>query len=134
MTRINVVPPAELHRKHLLAEYRELPRVFDLARKWAKRVNAWEYTGPYREIPDHYVLGKGHVLFFYDKLLFLSWRFVHLVNECEQRGYSVQFTANPRVRWESRTPSHLWNDWEPTPEALRINRARIADRLSTMQA
>ena len=31
MTRINCVPVEELHQKHLVAEYRELPRVFRLA-------------------------------------------------------------------------------------------------------
>ena len=32
MTRINVVPPRLLLDEHLLAEYRELPRVFALAK------------------------------------------------------------------------------------------------------
>lgn len=30
MTRINLADPSTLHSKHLLAEYRELPRVFKL--------------------------------------------------------------------------------------------------------
>ena len=54
MTRINCIPVEELHDKHLLAEYRELPRVFSLARGDA-------------DIPDTYRMGKGHVTFFYDK-------------------------------------------------------------------
>jgi deoxyribonuclease (pyrimidine dimer) len=37
MTRINVVPPRELTRQHLIAEYRELPRVFGLVKKAAAR-------------------------------------------------------------------------------------------------
>jgi len=33
MTRINCIPVTELHNKHLVAEYRELPRIFKLARR-----------------------------------------------------------------------------------------------------
>lgn len=35
MTRINVVPVTELTDKHLLAEYRELPRIFGASKKMA---------------------------------------------------------------------------------------------------
>ncbi|MBP7000765.1 pyrimidine dimer DNA glycosylase/endonuclease V [Amaricoccus sp.] len=37
MTRINVVPPEELSRAHLVAEYRELPRVFGMVRAMIAR-------------------------------------------------------------------------------------------------
>lgn len=37
MTRINLVDPSTLHTKHLIAEYRELPRVFALAEAAAFR-------------------------------------------------------------------------------------------------
>lgn len=33
MTRINVVPVESLYYKHLVAEYREIPRCFSLAHK-----------------------------------------------------------------------------------------------------
>lgn len=127
MTRINVVPVTELTDKHLLAEYRELPRVFGAAKKWHER--HLPFGGDTRDLPQEYVLGKGHVKFFYDKLLFLSWRFIRLVNECERRGFNVKFTQNPRVDWEPVIPPYLWNDYTPTPEALRINRERINTRL-----
>lgn len=39
MTRINLIPPSELHYKHLVAEYRELPRVFGLVRR--AQANGW---------------------------------------------------------------------------------------------
>lgn len=55
MTRINCVPVEELTDKHLLAEYRELPRIFNLARA-------------VEDAPTEYVLGTGHMKFFYDKL------------------------------------------------------------------
>ncbi len=37
MTRINCVPVEELSGPHLVAEYRELPRVFALAQRAATR-------------------------------------------------------------------------------------------------
>lgn len=131
MTRINVVPVTELHNKHLLAEYRELPRLYELSRKWSKRVNARRYKGPYREIPTQYRLGKGHVLFFYDKLGYIARRHRELYDECRRRGYRVNFA--PQTRQTSWAPEHLMNDYDPTAEALRINRERIAERLATMR-
>lgn len=37
MTRINLIPPAQLSDQHLLAEYRELPRIFTMAHEAALR-------------------------------------------------------------------------------------------------
>ena len=127
MTRINVVPVTELHRKHLLAEYRELPRLYELSRKWAKRVNARNYEGPYREIPDQYVLGRGHVLFFYNKLGYIHRRHGELYDECQRRGFNVNFPpAKRQVAW---APTWLMNDYSPTTHALEINRQRILERM-----
>jgi len=72
VTRINVVPPEELSRQHLLAEYRELPRVFTLARK--------RQADP-RGVPSGYTLGRGHVLFFTVHLAWLKERYNALVAE-----------------------------------------------------
>jgi deoxyribonuclease (pyrimidine dimer) len=89
MTRINLVDPKELHPLHLGAEYYELPRVFGLARKAIIR----------GESPDNpryhqgYCRGKGHVLFFYPRLLFLRDRQQRLVRELVRRGVRPNFTA-----------------------------------------
>lgn len=121
MTRINCVPVEELTVKHLVAEYRELPRVFALAR-------------PNPDAPKQYTLGKGHVLFFYDKLKYCYQRQCQLVSEMRKRGYTTNFEpANLLSAHEDnggKLPRTLWNDWEPTPEAIEINRKRIADRLA----
>lgn len=112
MTRINCIPPEELTSKHLLAEYRELPRVFGLAR-------------PCREAPKYYTLGRGHVLFFYNKLGYLAKRHAALVEEMRKRGFTVNFPTPPQNRY-----SELYNDWKPTQEAMTINRQRITERLT----
>lgn len=122
MTRINVVEPRMLTGKHLVAEYRELPRVFGLVRHA-------QYAGKTPDdydIPDAYLLGKGHVTFFYDKLLWLSWRHVHLVNEMQRRDYEPKFTENLRVT-HSDLSSHWWGDWVPDDNARQINLRRLRE-------
>jgi len=119
MTRINCVPVQELTRPHLIAEYRELPRVFGLARK------AWERgLGP---CPPEYTLGKGHLLFFYTRLGYLARRHAELVQEMRRRGYQPSFTT-PLAQAHADLPAALWGDWRPTPRALALNRQRIAER------
>ena len=46
MTRINVVDVTTLHQRHLVAEYRELPRVFALAHKAYERQDGWSKKQP----------------------------------------------------------------------------------------
>lgn len=127
MTRINVVEPSELHDLHLLAEYRELPRVFALAAK-ASANDAWR-----KRQPHAYTLGTGHVLFFYDKLKWLSRRHQHLVREMKARGYKPKFTASLASQWK-QIPAPYWRDYKPTAEAKSLNRERIDLRLKGMRS
>lgn len=119
MTRINCVPVEELSGPHLVAEYRELPRVFALAQKAALRGNFSQ--------PQAYTLGKGHVLFFYTRLNYLAKRHAELIAEMKRRGYKPSFTGVRREDFPDM-PDVYWSDWEPTAEALRINRERIKER------
>jgi len=119
MTRINLVPPAELSDRHLIAEYRELPRVFGLMRAYAARSDS-------QELPGSYTLGKGHVRFFYDKGAFLYRRQVQLILEMKRRGFNPKFD-DPYGLLEG-VPDRLLGDYDPSPEALAINRQRIEER------
>lgn len=119
MTRINCVPVEELSGPHLVAEYRELPRVFALAQRAAAR-------GTFSQ-PETYTLGKGHLLFFYTRLSYLARRHAELISEMKQRGYKPTFSGVRREDFPSM-PDTYWNDWEPTPDAMRMNRARIEER------
>lgn len=117
MTRINCVPPEELSRQHLLAEYRELPRVFALADK--------AYSARRKIVaPSSYTLGAGHVLFFYSRLGWCRRRFHALRDEMLRRGYKPAYNDTPAVA----TPPEWWQDWEPDAAALALNRQRILER------
>lgn len=119
MTRINCVPVEELNGPHLVAEYRELPRVFALAEKAAAR-------GSFIQ-PDAYTLGKGHLLFFYTRLGYLAQRHAELIAEMKRRNYKPSFSGVRREDFPN-IPDSYWNVWEPTEEALRLNRQRIKER------
>lgn len=122
MTRINVVPPSELCDQHLIAEYRELPRVFGLARLLPNRQSLT------------YVLGPGHVKFFYDKLAWLYGRQRKLVEEMKRRGFNPQFEVESLQQKFQKTNPDLWNDWAPTSTDLEINRARLSAKLRQMKS
>ncbi|CEJ14314.1 Pyrimidine dimer DNA glycosylase [bacterium YEK0313] len=128
MTRINCVPPAELSGAHLVAEYRELPRIFALVRAAIARGE----TPDDRRNPAAYTLGAGHVRFFYARLGYLAARQADLVREMQARGYVPTFTDPTSLLTGIPEPWH--GDWQPTPEALALNRARLAERLGAMAA
>ena len=122
MTRINCIPPRELSREHLIAEYRELPRIFALVRAAIARGE----TPDDRRNPQSYTLGTGHVRFFYCRLGYLVKRQGAIVEEMRARGYRPAFDDPAGLI--AGLPVVWCQDWEPTPEAVAINLARIAER------
>tara|TARA_R110002096_G_scaffold336181_1_gene529663 strand:- start:19 stop:378 length:360 start_codon:yes stop_codon:yes gene_type:complete len=118
MTRINVgIPPAELTDKHLLAEHREIKRIPNCIAKGKYNMDG---------IPDRFKLGKGHVKFFYNKLLHLKKRYIRLYEECIKRGFNVQ---NYIEAW-GNVPEELMNDYNVRANDIRIIRERINERLN----
>ena len=115
MTRINLVDPSELCDQHLLAEHRELTRIPNAVAR-----GRFSLVGQ----PADYKLGEGHVRFFFDKLAFLQRRYAALHEECLARGFRVQ---NIWPQDLPDTPS-LWRDYQPTEQALALNRERITAR------
>ncbi|QRM55846.1 pyrimidine dimer DNA glycosylase/endonuclease V [Sinorhizobium sp. BG8] len=122
MTRINCIPPSELSGPHLVAEYRELPRVFALVRAAIER---GERPDDPRN-PLAYTLGKGHVRFFYSRLGYLAARQAALIGEMEARGYKPTF-RNAGALLDGFPPEWC-SDWIPAEESVQINRARILER------
>jgi deoxyribonuclease (pyrimidine dimer) len=123
MTRINCISPDELTGPHLVAEYRELPRVFALVRAAIAR----NETPDDPRNPPEYVLGSGHVRFFYPRLGYLARRQTALVLEMKKRGYSPNFTDTHLLL--EGFPHQWCLDWEPSYAAMELNRARIRERL-----
>ncbi len=114
MTRINVVPPSELCDQHLLAEYREMPR---MTRFYETCVN--------RDIPAYYVLGPGHMKFFLNKFKFLYERHKRIVAELKRRQFNISFGSELLLN----VPDSAFNDWQPDDKAIKLNRERIKLRM-----
>lgn len=133
MTRVNLVPPGELHDQHLFAEFRELkmvPKSLARSLRAASRRGAHDCVAHVlSRIPQQYVLGTGHVSFFYDKGLYLHRRYSALRTELRRRQYN--FDRESRL-----DPDHVFDqdlrllrDYKPTPEALALVRSRILEKV-----
>lgn len=128
MTRINSgIMPAALVDQHLLAEWNELPRVAFLVLK-AIENNRWP------EIPETYRLGRGHVLFFYNKMLYLHYRFMTIFQEMKNRGFDPDYTWFYKHQDIVETITEARPEWvcdyRPTKAGHLIIRKRLIDKLS----
>ena len=121
MTRINIVPVKELCNKHLFAEFREMPRLVGNLEKSLAAKKPFKMS----DISPKYILGKGHVKFFYDKFEYLYKRHIELGQELLLRGYNI----NPNSEIFKTVDSIYFNDFKPSNEELELNRARIKERL-----
>ena len=119
MTRINLVPVGELTRRHLVAEYRELPRIFALMHRWQVR-------GGLPSIPSRFALGTGHMTFFVDKALWLLSRQAELVAEMLRRGYHPRYTDPYMLA--TGLDGRFMNDWSPTEDDVALSRSRMERR------
>ena len=126
MTRVNCVPVEGLVRQHLVAEYRELVRIFPQAKAAYLR---GECPNDKRN-PTTYKLSTGHVRFFYNKLGWLRERHNQLCNEMRKRGYTTNMDCK-----DSGTdlPKGWQNDWVPSEEEMKINQDRIDIRVEGMR-
>lgn len=115
MTRINVIDVTLLLDKHLLAELRELKRIPNTVHSGTAKLDGI--------VPTEYVLGTGHVKFFYDKLKFLKIRYEQLYQECINRGFNVENMWHSDVN--ELTYVSLWNDFVPDSDACTLNIERI---------
>jgi len=120
MTRINsAIPVKNLTDEHLLAEHREIKR---LPSCLAKAVN----SGSIHKIPQKFTLGKGHVLFFLDKMSFIRQRYLEIYNECMTRGMNVQTYLSNFDNIDCR----FMNEYIPTTEEHELLIDRIKSRIS----
>lgn len=127
MTRVNVIPVEELHDKHLIAEYREIPRIVNLVRKNLEKKNIFDML---KEIPDSYRLGTGHVNFFKNKLHYIKDRHELLKIEGKKRGFNL---TSININLEG-IPDCLCKNFKPDNDSIFLNRKRIEERLKQIQA
>lgn len=122
MTRINLVPPKELTDQHLMREYQELPRIVSLVRK---AIHKGRKPSDFK-IASDYILGSGHVTFFYNKLEFLRKRQLSLIAELLVREYKI-------VHQEGLDLYDIPNEWKgdyiPTNNGLMLSRERIREKI-----
>lgn len=127
MTRINCVPPEELHDRHLVAEYHELPRVFGLVKKAiSRKLNKDDFISY-----DTYTFGSGHVKFFYTRLKWLAERQALLIEEMLRRKMRPRH-SNFTELFMGIGPE-WFGDWSPTEADKKLNRARLGERLEEMK-
>lgn len=79
-----------------------------------------------KSIPNSFTLNRGHVTFFYDKMLYLKKRFFSLCEEMENRGYRYDVS---RGEVFDGFDSVFMRDWEPSESDNDVVRERISLRI-----
>lgn len=125
MTRINIVPVAELMDQHLFAEFREIKMVPMALRRSLRTRNAEEVL---ERIPAAFTLGKGHVMFFYNKGAYLRQRYEQLKQELALRGLGFSPDSMLDAHDVQTTPM-FDQDWVPSVADMSIVRQRIREKI-----
>lgn len=132
MTRINLVDPSHLTNVHLMAEYRELPRIFTAVKKLVDE-GKWDDFIKSGQIPTSYVLGSGHAKFFYNKLDWLFWRYIGIMYELRNiRKFDLDMDKHRSIADSAsdliRVVKKDLQNYRPEPEEIYLNMARICRR------
>lgn len=126
MTRLNLLPPQELSDQHLLAEYREIPRILK------NKVNI-------SDAPEKYCLGKGHVKFARKHLLFTLERYKLVCLEMSYRGFVVNFPYSDMEKYliaqGYMDENGVWTDsqytnYTPTADDIALNSQRLNEKIA----
>jgi deoxyribonuclease (pyrimidine dimer) len=116
MVRVNIINPKSLTDQHLIAEYKEIIMLIGYVKK---------HPGTSLDkIPKEYNLGKGHILFFKNKLRYLKKRFDKIKKEMWKRG----FKADRDISISSFSEK-LKRDWHASEEDKKIIKKRLIQRV-----
>lgn len=119
MTRVNLVKAKNLSDQHLLTEWRELPRIPTMLHKRLAKKD-------FEQQLESFCLGTGHMVFFYDKMKFLSKRHKEIIKELKIRKFKIKvYETDPFLA----TPKEFHNDWCPNAEEVNISYKRIAEKI-----
>lgn len=120
MTRINsAIPVRCLTDEHLLAEHREIKRLPYCLRRAVE-------SGSVKRIPQAFILGHGHVLFFLNKMEFARRRYRDIYVECHIRNFHVE---DYEENFVTDIPDGYSGDHTPTSEERRLLVERITERI-----
>lgn len=120
MTRINSAIHVKcLTDEHLLAEHREIKRLPFCLRKAVA-------SGSVKNIPDRFTLGKGHVLFFLNKMEFARRRYRDIYVECHLRHFHVE---DYEENFVYNIPDEFSGEYMPTGDERRLLVDRISERI-----
>lgn len=117
MTRINLIDPKFLCDQHLLAEHRELTRI-------PNSILSGKYSLEGKHIPTQYVLGAGHVTFFFNKIDFLFERYLQLHQECLNRNFAVTWKFPTLLSFKDSDNIQ----YTVTKQDRSLNKARLIER------
>lgn len=123
MTRINLIHPKFLTDQHLIAEKKEINQ---LAGQLQKSINSINFN--FDSLPNEFVLGTGHVRFFYKNGKFIEDRYKSVTDECIFRGFDAKYNFNDV--W-SRLGSQFRHDFVPEAKHIAISKQRILDRINS---
>ena len=122
MTRVNLISPICLYDQHLIAEWREIPRIPNAVRKLLQNKGSFDII---KTIPDDYVLGTNHVRFFYDKLGFIKKRHELLKQEGKNRGFNLDSIT---IDLEG-IPEMFKKDFVILKKSVTLNLERISEKI-----
>ncbi len=114
MVRVNLIPPKNLSDQHLIAEYNEILMLLGYVKKHPKL----------GEIPKKYALGKGHIIFFKNKLKYLKKRHEQIKKEMKKRGFKAEKTVSI-----GRFSKEMQKDWRPSQKDKEIIKKRLIERV-----
>lgn len=114
MVQINLIDPAYLTDQHLIAEYDEMLMLIAYVKKYPEE----------KDVPKQFVLGKGHIKFFKNKLTYLKNRHERIREEMKQRG----FQTNKQIKLKE-FPRNLKGDFIPKNKDIKLIKNRIKEKL-----
>lgn len=114
MVRVNIINVKKLADQHLMAEYLEIIMLVEYVRKHPV----------VKEKVESYRLGKGHILFFKDKIKYLEERHEKIAKEMRRRGFKPVKKLNLKG-----IPKDLMKNWRSNSKDEKIIKKRLLARI-----
>lgn len=117
MVRVNLIDVKKLSDQHLIAEHVEILMLVGGIKDDKKE-------GERKDRPESYRLGKGHINFFKDKLLYLKKRHIEIKKEMKARGFKTD--KNLKIE---RFNKKLKKDFFPSDKDEEVIKNRLREKL-----